>query len=90
MRYSKPGSFLFVLTDMTDGIKKWKRRALSTQNYLIMKINEVTQSSSFCCIARARILFQKEGQKGEQMMSNALEAKQLLAAKATTNSKSRC
>ena len=32
-----PLSCLSVLTDITDGIKKWKRHALSAKNYLIMK-----------------------------------------------------
>ena len=29
--------FRSVSTDVTDGIKKWKRHALSAQNYLVMK-----------------------------------------------------
>ena len=45
---------------MTDGIKKWKRHALSTQNYL-MKKNEVNRSSTFRCMVRDRILFWTDG-----------------------------
>ena len=39
--------FSSVSTDMTDGIKKWKRRALSTQNDLAMKNTEVNRSIVF-------------------------------------------
>ena len=65
-----------VSTHKTDGIKKWKRRALSTQNHLGMKKNEVNRSrSSFCCITHARILLQREGWRdGEQHNSSQLAA----------------
>ena len=53
--------FLSVSTDMIDKIKKWKRRALSTQNDLIMKKSEINQSSSFCRINYARILLWMNG-----------------------------
>ena len=33
--------FLSVSTDMTDGIEKWKRSVLSTQNGLALKKKEV-------------------------------------------------
>ena len=44
-----------VLTDMTDEIKM-EKCALSTQNDLVMKKNEVNWSSSFCSIPHFRIL----------------------------------
>ena len=42
-------------------------------------------SSRFCCIDHARSLLQIEGQKDGQMMSHAIVANRLLAAKATNN-----
>ena len=74
--------FLSVSTDMIDGIKKWKRRALSTQNDLALKKTEVNWSSSFCCIARARIAFWMDGRMDRQTMSNAIVVDRLLAASA--------
>ena len=38
---SDTNAFLSVSTDMTDGIKKWKRRALSTQKDLALKKMEI-------------------------------------------------
>ena len=42
---------------------------------------EVNRSSSFCCIARARVPFRMDG----QMMSKAIVSDQMLAAEATNN-----
>ena len=70
--------FLSVWADMTDGIKKWKRRTLSTQNYLGLKKNEVHRSSRFCCIAHSRILLRTEVRKEGQMMSNAMALSRVL------------
>ena len=66
---------------MTDGIKKWKRHALSTQNDLALKQNEINWSSTLCCIASTRFAFPMDG----ETMSIGIVASQLLAAKATNN-----
>ena len=47
--------------------------------FCIEKNPEVNRSSSFCCIARARIVFRMDG----QTMSNAIVADRLVAAEAT-------
>ena len=73
-------------TDMTDGIKQWKRHALSIQNDLVMKKNEVNRTCSFCCIACARSLLRAEGWMARQMMSNTIVANWLLAAEVTNKS----
>ena len=65
-------SVCFDRHDVIDGIKIWKRRALSTQNELIMKKqNEVNQCNSFYCIIRTRI-FVSDGWTERQMISNAI------------------
>ena len=62
-----------------------ERRAFSTPNTLIMKINEVNRYSNFYFIARAIILFWMEARDHGKMMSNAIIAVRLLAAEATNN-----
>ena len=57
---------------MTDGIKKWKRCALSTQSDLAMKKKtEVNRSSSFWCITRARIVFRTDGWTDDEQRNSS-------------------
>ena len=56
---------------MADGIKKWKRCALSPQNYLTMKKTEVNH---------ARILFQIDRWKEDGTMEGWMELSNAIVA----------
>ena len=84
MRYKKPSPvFLSVSTDMADGIKKWKRHTLSTQNDLALgKKRSTSVQYVFAVSPNPELSFR---QTDGQIMSNAIVADQLLAAEATNN-----
>ena len=76
---------LSLFTDMTEGIKQWKRHALSTKNYLIMKKVKYVGPVVFAVSPWPELCIRRvEGWTAGQI-SNALVADRLLAAEVINN-----